>query len=95
LIDSATKLPYGTPNQLIVETHSEHLILRLQRRIRETTAGNAPQNLTLDSDDVAVNYIGIADGVSYSRRIDIDQHGDFVQPWPDDFFDLDFKERFV
>ncbi|MDZ4847853.1 MAG: AAA family ATPase [Pirellulaceae bacterium] len=95
LIDSTSnKVNYGTPNQIIVETHSEHIILRLQRRIRETTAGNAPESLDVDSDDIAVNYVGMEKGVSFTRRIELDKHGEFVQPWPDDFFDLDINERF-
>jgi AAA15 family ATPase/GTPase len=33
-------------NTFILETHSEHLILRLLRRIRETTNGELPPDLT-------------------------------------------------
>lgn len=76
------------------ETHSEHLILRLLRRIRETGNKTVPAGLELSSDDVAVYYIGQCEGQSQALRMDIDKDGEFVQPWPDDFFEIDFYERF-
>ena len=79
---------------VILETHSEHLILRLLRRIRETSAGKPHRDLPVTPNDVAVYYISQQDGETKLTRIDIDMHGEFVQPWPDDFFELDFYERF-
>ena len=32
--------------------------------------------------------------VSRAQTIDVDVNGDLVDPWPDDFFEQDFKERF-
>jgi hypothetical protein len=95
LIDStADHLKYGIPNQLMVESHSEHLIHRLKRRIRETTKGEAPENLELWADRVAINYFRQTSGKTKVERIHLDVNGEFVEPWPDDFFDLDFNERF-
>lgn len=95
LIDStADHLRYGTPNHLMVESHSEHLIHRLKRRIRETTKGEAPMNLELWADRVAINYFQQTSGKTKVERIHLDVNGEFVEPWPDDFFDLDFNERF-
>jgi hypothetical protein len=87
----------GTKNErrrLLLETHSEHLILRIQRRIRESTAGEVRNQAPIASDDVVVYYVGQTDGRTVVRRIDLDAKGDFVQPWPDDFFEIDFFERF-
>lgn len=81
-------------NQFVVETHSEHLILRIMRRIRETAKGCAPEGLAVSPDDVAVYYVSAEDGQTTVRKIDIDTRGEFVQPWPDDFFEIDFYERF-
>ena len=39
-------------------------------------------------------YVQPTDSGSQARKIDIDLNGGFVQPWPDDFFELDFYERF-
>ena len=79
---------------MIVETHSEHLILRLLRRIRETEKGTAEAHRQLRTHDMAVYYIQQEDGCSTARRIDVDVKGEFIQPWPDDFFEIDFYERF-
>ena len=82
-------------HQFIVETHSEHLILRLLRRIRETHRGCLPDGHPgLRPEDVSVIYVQRTDSGSQARKIDIDLNGEFVQPWPDDFFELDFYERF-
>jgi hypothetical protein len=82
-------------HQFIVETHSEHLILRLLRRIRETERGNLPEGHPgLTSEQLSVIYVQRTDSGSQAHRIEIDANGEFLQPWPDDFFELDFHERF-
>jgi predicted ATPase len=82
-------------HRFIIETHSEHLILRLLRRIRETGTGNAPTNRQLRTDDLSIYYLEQKGGMSRERRIDVDVKGEFIQPWPDDFFEIDFYERFA
>ena len=73
-------------NQVIVETHSEHLLLRLQRRIREDELG---------ADDVAVIYIDQdTDGEARVRRLRLDDNGYFIDPWPAGFFDEKLEELF-
>ncbi len=79
----------------IVETHSEHLILRLLRRIRETEKGTAPPDRQLRTDELAIYYLKKENGSSTASRIDVDVKGEFIQPWPDDFFEIDFYERFA
>jgi hypothetical protein len=81
-------------HRFIIETHSEHFILRLLRRIRETTAGNAPLDQDLKTNDLAIYYLKQKDGGTCQARIDVDVKGEFIQPWPDDFFEIDFYERF-
>lgn len=84
-------------NWFLLETHSEHLIFRLQRRIRELVeAGNAAANaeLTLSPDDLGIWHVSINEGNAEARQITLDKHGNFSEPWPDDFFDIGFKERF-
>lgn len=76
--------PAGRPrpsgNQWIVETHSEALMLRLQRRIREGK---------LDPTAVSVLYVQPAgrNGAEI-LRLRIDGSGEFVDEWPDGFFTL-------
>jgi SAM-dependent methyltransferase len=73
-------------NQLIVETHSEHLLLRLQRRIRE--GGIPPEH-------IAVYYVAPAgDASAMVRRLRLDERGFFIDPWPAGFFDESLVELF-
>ena len=82
--------------QLLVETHSEHMILRLLRRIRETARGKLPTAGTpVTPNDVAICYVRPENGQMKVIVIDVDDCGEFVQPWPDDFFEVDFYERFA
>jgi len=74
---------YG--NQIITATHSEHLILRMIRLVREKK---------LDPSDLCVLYVSRDNNGSSVKRIHVDIEGNFVEPWPDDFFELGFKERF-
>ncbi len=82
-------------HRFIIETHSEHLILRLLRRIRETESQTAPIHRQLRTNELAIYYLKQDGGSTKETRIDVDVKGEFIQPWPDDFFEIDFKERFM
>jgi hypothetical protein len=79
----------------LIETHSEHLILRLLRRIRETTENELPPGRpTLRPDQVAVYYVeGGADGMK-ATEIPIAPDGDFTKQWPKGFFEERAGELF-
>lgn len=80
---------------IILETHSEHLILRLLRRIRETTDGELPEDKhPLEPDDVAVYFIEATPSGAKETRLRIDPTGDFVDRWPKGFFEERAKELF-
>ena len=81
-------------NRFLLETHSEHLILRLLRRIRETAVGKAPEECHLRTDELGIYFFSQEDGATKVEMIDADINGEFIQTWPDDFFELDFYERF-
>lgn len=71
-------------NTFILETHSEHLILRLLRRVREGT---------LSADDISVLYVQPAGTGSQVLQIRVDEDGDFIDRWPGGFFEESFLER--
>ncbi|MCS5723467.1 DUF3696 domain-containing protein [Herbiconiux sp. CPCC 203407] len=76
----------GRANQVIAETHSENLMLRIQRRIREGV---------LDSSSVAVLYVDQSeDGSALIRELRLDNEGDFIDNWPHGFFVERFDELF-
>jgi predicted ATPase len=73
-------------NTFILETHSEHLILRLMRRIREGK---------ISSDDVGVVYVEPLPQGSRFIELRIDEQGDFIDEWPGGFFEESFNEKFA
>ncbi len=74
--------------RFLLETHSEHLMLRFLRRIRETDEGNLPPGKDpLRPDELAVYYIQqAATGVS-ALPIRISEDGEFIDRWPKGFFE--------
>ena len=80
---------------LIIETHSEHIMLRLLRRVREQTEDELPPGtLGLTPDDLSVIYVESGpDGVRF-RPLRIASDGDFVDRWPEGFFEERAEELF-
>lgn len=73
-------------NTFILETHSEHLILRLMRRIREGK---------ISPDDVGVVFVEPLERGSRFIELRIDEEGDFIDEWPGGFFEESFHEKFA
>jgi predicted ATPase len=79
----------------IIETHSEHLLLRLLRRIRETNDGELPEGIDgLTPEQVSVNYVELTEDGLKITQIQISEDGDFNNKWPNGFFDERAKELF-
>lgn len=79
----------------LIETHSEHLILRLLRRVRETHEGDtADPSLAVCPDDIAVNCFSRDAGLVRVERIPVTVDGDFEKRWPQGFFDERGPELF-
>mgnify|MGYP001587437662 FL=1 len=68
--------------QIIVESHSEHLLRRLQRRIAERS---------LSKDDVALYFCQAGPKDSTLTSLDLDLFGNIAN-WPPDFFGDQFGE---
>lgn len=62
--------------QILVESHSEHLLRRLQRRIAEER---------LPNDEIALYFTRLKDGASELVTLDLDMFGN-IRNWPEDFF---------
>jgi hypothetical protein len=92
-IDAATR--DGARRTMLVETHSEHLILRLLRRIQETTEGELPAGASaFTADNLSVVHVeNGADGVRI-RRLRVDARGEFMDRWPKGFFEERARELF-
>jgi AAA ATPase domain/AAA domain, putative AbiEii toxin, Type IV TA system len=80
---------------LLVETHSEHLMLRLLRRIRETTERELPEGApSFTADNLSVLYVeNQLEGVRV-QRLRVDERGEFLDRWPKGFFEERAEELF-
>ena len=76
-------------SQFLIETHSEHLLLRILRRIRETEKKKAlSSSLEISHDRVAVYYFDPQiTGETIITSLPITPLGDFYTDWPRGFFE--------
>lgn len=63
--------------QSIVETHSEHLILRLQQHV---ASGK------ISPDEIKVYYVHASGGKKCIHSLELDPKGAFINEWPEGFF---------
>jgi hypothetical protein len=85
----------GSCKTLLVETHSEHIMLRLLRRIRETTENEVPPGMIgLSPGDLSVIYVESGDGGVRFRPLRVDPEGEFIDRWPKGFFEERAEELF-
>ena len=75
LVEAIKKEPLE--KQFIIETHSEHLILRLQRLVRKRE---------IKPEDVSVIYVSRRPEGAKAERLHLDENGDFIDEWPNGFF---------
>jgi len=87
----------ANPNALfLIETHSEHLMLRCLRRIRESAKGLLPEGIpSVLPGDIAVHFVEQSSAGPKIERKEIDKDGDFIDEWPDGFFEESARERFA
>lgn len=81
----------------LIETHSEHLLLRFMKRMRQTydgTLGNGTPRM--GPEDIAVYFVEIdPDGEqTLIREMPLNERGDLVEAWPGGFFEEDLREIF-
>ncbi|MFO1377320.1 MAG: DUF3696 domain-containing protein [Steroidobacteraceae bacterium] len=79
----------------LIETHSEHLALRVLRRIRDTARSDVHhRDCSLTPSDVAFYYFEPRDGETQVHHIRVDLQGRFVDRWPRGFFDERSEDLF-
>ena len=82
-------------NTLVIESHSEHLLLRIMRRMRETSAGNLPDGIPeVRPEDVMVLFVEPDGEQSLIREMPLNERGELVKAWPGGFFEEDLREIF-
>ncbi|BBY67773.1 DUF3696 domain-containing protein [Mycolicibacterium helvum] len=75
--------------QVILESHSEHLLTRLQRRIAESHFGH---HLRVKSTDVALYFCKQVEGESTLDQLEVDLFGNIAN-WPEEFFGDPLADR--
>ena len=82
-------------NRFLIETHSEHLLLRIMRRMRQTAAGELPDGIPkIRPEDVMVLFVEPDGSRSIIREMPLNEHGDLVKAWPGGFFEEGLREVF-
>lgn len=81
---------YSAGKQFFVETHSEHMVLRLLKRIRDSQETQLP----FDNKQAQIIFCEVHEGETRIRAIGITPDGDFDTAWPNGFFDERNKELF-
>ena len=80
-------------NTLLLETHSENLLLRIMRRMRETSTGKLPEGaIAVRPEDVMVLFVESDGSQSIVREMPLDERGELVKAWPDGFFEEGLRE---
>jgi hypothetical protein len=80
----------------IVESHSEHILLRIMRRIKETTNGFLlREELKVQEEDIRIYYFDPqSNGITNVKEIKLDKYGELLSTWPGGFFSEREKELF-
>jgi len=79
----------------LLETHSEHLLLRLLRRIRETSEDELPPGIMgLIPDQLSVNFVEQTEEGLRIRLLQVSPDGDSLGDWPKGFFEERTGELF-
>jgi len=85
----------GGENTFLIETHSEHLLLRIMRRMRQTNAGKLPTGVPeVRPEDVMVLFVEPDGGQSLVREMPLNERGELVKAWPGGFFEEGLREIF-
>lgn len=75
----------GAVNRILIETHSEHLIRKLQVLIADPDVG-------ISEDQVAIYYVDKDEkGDSHVERMSLCESGQFEKAWPAGFFDKSYE----
>ena len=80
-------------NTFLIESHSEHLLLRIMRRMRETHNGTLPEGKhAITPEHVAVLYVEPFGDRSVVREMPLNARGELIKDWPGGFFEEGLRE---
>jgi len=84
-------------NKFYIETHSEHLLLRVMKRLRHSSEGllKKGDELYLTPNDVCLLYVDNNGSFTYLNELELNEDGSLLDPWPNGFFEEGLNERFT
>jgi predicted ATPase len=90
LIDSIKANPQ---RMFLIETHSEHLMLRLLNRVRMQEGDEGfDESLKIEPENISAVCVYPHEGKPYYQRQTVTDDGDFELDWPEGFFEERFGE---
>jgi hypothetical protein len=81
----------------LIETHSEHLLLRFMKRMRQASDGTLPDGAPeVRPENIAVYFVEIDSDAEQTlvREMPLNERGELVEAWPGGFFEEDLREIF-
>jgi predicted ATPase len=82
-------------NTVLIETHSEHLLLRIMRRMLETFEERLPDGVPeVRPEHVMVLFVEPDGARSIVREMPLNERGELVKAWPGGFFEEGLREVF-
>lgn len=82
-------------NTFLLETHSEHLLLRIMKRMRQTAESKLPEGMPpVRPEDVALLFVSPSPEGSVVQDIGLNERGELIKAWPGGFFEEGFNEMF-
>ena len=82
-------------NTFLLETHSEHLLLRVMRQMRRTAEGKLREGeQPVTPSDVSLLYVSPSEAGSIVQDIGLNARGELIKGWPGGFFEEGFEELF-
>lgn len=83
-------------NEFVIETHSEHLLLRIMKRMRYTEEDKKGRDKSLDltPDDICLLYVDSHKGKTFLRELKFGADGTLLNKWPNGFFEESYNEMF-
>lgn len=97
LADEFIKSKNERNNKFYIETHSEHLLLRIMRRLRYSSESELEKGdpLYITPDDICLIYVDNNGRGTYIEEIRLGKDGRLIDQWPHGFFEEGHKERFL
>lgn len=82
-------------NTFIIETHSENLLLRIMRRMRETFYEQLPEGVPpVKPEDVSLLFVNPDEDGSIVMEMPLNKKGELKKSWPGGFFEEGLEEVF-